>query len=242
MLQLPKDHNGAIYLSGGMQFADQLGAGWRDDISKFLRDRNYIPFNITELDVAYADAHGDMYRALEDLSDLSERKSNIRRHYIYADTKLIRDDTDAVIVYYDESVRRGAGTISECQIAYDCELPLFLVNAYPSINDVPGWLQALTTRMFNSFDELKAYFDTLPNHILRRDQYGNNGSRSDLCSHYLCSLTGEVFQKTKTHFVSKISPLYSPEAVEVVKQTYEQHKDRYEFFIEHLNAQLNQKD
>lgn len=224
-----------IYLSGGMQFADDLGEKWRAEVSVWLSNLGYTPIDITAMDIAYANVHGDMYRALDTLDDLLERKSNIRRHYIFADTELIRKHTDALIVYYDESVRLGAGTISECQVAYDCELPIFLVNKFSNINEVPGWLQALTTKMFSSFDELHQYMFDLPAGILRRDQYGNHSHSS----HYLCSLSGEVFAKNKSHFVSKVSPLYSPECVDIVKKTYEQHKDRYEFFVEYLTDQLN---
>lgn len=223
-------HRGVIYLSGGMQFSSDLGASWRRDCSMWLRDNSFIPLDITELDVAYAAEHGDLYRALETADDLTIRKSNIRRHYIHADLRLILDHSDALIIYYDESVRKGAGTISECQIAYSNELPIFLVNGYPNLADVPGWLQGLSTKMFASFGELEDYMTGLPPNILRRDKYGNH----QVGSHYLCSLCGDVFEKHKTHFVSKVSPLYCPECVNVVKTTNEAHPDRYDFFINYL--------
>ena len=36
------------------------------------------------------------------------------------------------------------------------------------------------------------------------------------------------------HFVSKVSPLYSKSSVEIVKETHEQHVDRYKFILQHL--------
>lgn len=228
-------HFGSIYLSGGMQHAADLGAGWRTEVSTWLVEAGYLPIDITAMDIAYATVHGDMYRSLDNEEDLLERKSNIRRHYIYADTQLIKVHSDALIVYYDVSVRLGAGTISECQVAYDHELPIFLVNGYPHLNDVPGWLQGLTTKIFSSFDDLKVYLTSLPPGILRKDQYGNHSHTS----HYLCSLSGEVFEKNKSHFVSKVSPLYSPGCIDIVKQTYEARKDRYEFFTEYLSGNLS---
>lgn len=227
-------HSASIYLSGGMQHSQDLGAGWRSEVSKWLVELGYTPIDIAAMDIAYANVHGDMYRALESHEDLLERKSNIRRHYIYADIQLIKDHTDALIIYYDESVRRGAGTISECQIAYDRELPIFLVNGFDNLNDIPGWLQGLTTKIFASFDELKVYMANLPAGILKKDRYGNHSHTS----YYLCSLSGEVFEKNKSHFVSKVSPLYSAECVDIVKQTFENHKDRYEFFMEYLADKL----
>lgn len=227
------EHQGAIYLSGGMQHAEELGEVWRLSCSKWMKEAGFVPIDITQLDVAYASAHGDMYRALENEEDMCERKSNIRRHYIHADLKLIEDHTDAVVVYYDHSVRKGAGTISECQVAYNLGLPVFLVNAYSNIHEVPGWLQGLSTKMFDSFDALKEYMESLPPGILRRDVYGNYRSQS----HYLCSLCGSVFPKHKTHFVSKVFPLYCPTCVDVVKDTHEAHPDRYEYFINILKSQ-----
>ena len=229
------DCNAVIYLSGGMQYAPDLGSGWRFDVTTWLTELNYKSINITEMDKAYSSEHGEMYRNLTEMSDLLERKSNIRRHYVFADTELIKTYTDALIVYYDESVRMGAGTISECQVAYDQGLPIFLVNSYAHIGEIPGWLQALSTKIFNDFESLREYFKGLPPNILQRDTYGNHSS----LNYYLCSLSGEVFEKNKTHFVSKVSPLYSAECVDIVKKTYEQHKDRYQFFIEYLTHNPN---
>ena len=74
------------------------------------------------------------------------------------------------------------------------------------------------------------YLDQLPFGILKRDVYGNHNA-GDM---YLCSLCGHPFKKHKHHFVSKVSPLYCGTCVELVQKTYEGHKDRYQFFLEHL--------
>lgn len=225
-------HNGRIYLSGGMQFSPNLGAGWREHISDRLTQLGFIPLNITELDVAYTNAHADCDRAWTDgESNIEMKKSIIRRHFVNADIELIRQHTDAVIVYYDESVRLGAGTISEVHDAYMAGIPVFLVNAYPSISDVPGWMQAETTKMFASFDEMFEYLQTLPPGILRQDVYGNR--RSD--SFYLCSLCGTVSEKSAMHFVSRVSPVYCKRCVEITKQVTEDLADRYQFFIDYLS-------
>jgi hypothetical protein len=138
-------------------------------------------------------------------------------------------------VLYDESVRKGAGTISECQHAFNRDIPIFLINTYGDINEVPGWLQALTTRIFNSFDKLYSYLSDLPPGILKKDIYGNMNAGD--C--YLCSLCGDAFIKNKQHFVSKISPLYCTNCVDVVTKTFEGHKDRYQFFVEYLESEAD---
>lgn len=234
MLQHPLYKRGTIYLSGGMQHATDLGAAWRIKCSSVLKKMEYFPLDITALDVEYTKQHGELYRSFADNPNGHlQMKSNIRKHFVYTDLELIKNDSDALIVYYDESVRRGAGTISESQVAYNLDLPVFVMSAYENWNkEVPGWLQSVSTKIFTDFIELYAYLDDLPYGILKRDVYGNHNSGSM----YLCSLCGTPFEKHKHHFVSKISPLYCSSCIELVKTTYEGHKDRYEFFIEHLEA------
>lgn len=226
---------GNIYLSGGMQFTpDGLGAEWRSTCSEWLKQLGYYPLDIAALDSAYTAAHGHLYRFLND-AELLQRKSNIRKHFIDTDIALIRNDTDAVIILYDESVRRGAGTTSEVHESFMLDIPVFLLNTYQSLDQVPGWMQAETTVIFNTWDEMQNYFARLPPGILKRDAYGNRRSGSQ----YLCSLCGGIDEKHNTHFVSKVSPLYCKRCVGLVKTTFEQHKDRYEFFLEHLDQSTN---
>jgi hypothetical protein len=220
---------GKIYLSGGMEKAVQNGLVWRKDCSKSLTAMGYEPIDIAALDLDYNKAHGKVYMSGDD-KDFLQYKSNIRHQFIHTDLKLIIDDADAVIGYYDQSFKDGAGSFAECQCAYDNERPLFVVSA---LSHVPSWLKALSTKLFFSFTELDTYLATLPDGILKRDRYGNHGTES----HYLCSLCGEVFNKKKHHFVSKISPLYCKPCVKLVMKTREQHADRYEFISDLINKE-----
>lgn len=221
---------GSVYLSGGMQFADDLGAGWRQKASTELQKMRYHPIDITYLDRKYAEMHGNLY-FLEDKKNHLQYKSNIRQHFIHADLELVVKHSDALIVYYDESVRRGAGTTSEAQVAYLHDIPVFLMSAYEDWrNEVPGWMQALTTRIYTKWEDLWAYMAALPEGILKRDMYGNHGVNND----YLCSLCGEVFHKQKHHFVSKVSPTYCSSCVELIAETHEGHPDRYQFMMKVL--------
>ena len=236
MIKHPLYPNGNIYLSGGMQHKSDLGAGWRQECSKRLKEMKFFPVDIAALDIAYTEKHGHLYRFLSD-QELLQRKSNIRKHFIDTDINLIRNDCDAVIILYDESVRRGAGTTSEIHEAFMRDIPVFLKNDYKSLDDVPGWMQAETTRIFAEWDELYSYLAALPEGILKRDSYGNR--RSGM--HYLCSLCGAVEEKHKTHYVSHVSPLYCKVCVELVKTTYETHYDRYKFFLEYLEQEAERE-
>ena len=233
MIKHPIYDRGNIYLSGGMQYVKDLGAGWRKTCSQKLKEMKYFPIDICDMDRAYAAKHGELYNML-DTSKHLQYKSNFRRHFIWTDVELVRRDSDAVIVLYDEGARRGAGTISECQISYESGVPLFVMSAYEEWwKEVPGWLQGLSTKIFTEFDDLYDYLNKLPYGILKRDVYGNHGSKQE----YLCSLCGNVFQKTKHHFVSKVTPLYCKGCVDLVTTTYEEHVDRYGFFLEHFEEQ-----
>lgn len=212
-----------------MQFAEALGTGWRRSCGEKLKELGFFPLDIAALDIAYSEVHGQLYRFSSD-EEILQRKSNIRKHFIETDINLIRNDSDALIVLYDDSVRLGAGTISEVQEAFMYDIPVFLINGYKELKQVPGWMQAETTKIFSEWNDLYTYFASLPPAILKRDVYGNR--RSGM--HYLCSLCGKVEQKHKTHYVSKVSPLYCKSCVEVVKATHETHCDRYKFFLEYL--------
>jgi hypothetical protein len=227
---------GNIYLSGGMQFAKNLGAGWRLDTSKRLKELGYFPLDITDLDIAYNNEHGKPI--LPQPGEQPESyKANMRKHFIDTDLKLIRDNSDALIVFYDESARRGAGTVSEAQYAFNLNIPIFLVANYNTeeefYSDISGWLIALSTKHFINFESLYKYLDKLPNGILKKDIYGNHG----VDGQYLCHLSGEVFQKKKSKFVSQIHPLYSQKSVGIVHDIYENHKDRYDFFMDYLTKE-----
>lgn len=263
----PKQFNrGNIYLSGGMQFAANLGAGWRVTASEKLKAMEYFPLDITDLDVAYNVKHGklsvplpgaakvpnhkphdiapnqpEVDAVVESYSEeLTEKevlyyKANMRKHFVQTDLDLIEKNSDALIVYYDESARRGAGTVSEAQFAYNMNIPIFLVCEYATeaemFKNVSGWLVALATKHFLTFDALYEYLDKLPHGIMKKDIYGNHSVGQE----YLCHLSGEVFEKKKHKFVSRIHPLYSQKSVDVVTTVNEEHKDRYDFFLEHLS-------
>ena len=223
--------NGHIYLAGGMEFAVDLGADWRLQCSNKLTQLGYTPVDITKLDKSYTAAHGDIFRSADDVEVL-QRKINIRKHFIDTDLKLIKNDCDALVVLLDESVRKGSGTTSEMQFAYNHDIPIFVVNSLPETERVSGWMFALTTKMFKTFEELYAYLESLPPGILIKDQFGNR--RSD--KYYLCSLCGTPEVKHKSHFVSKISPMFCKSCVDLVKVTYEEHYDRYVHFKEVLST------
>ncbi len=217
---------GTLYLSGGMEKAIENGVQWRRDCAAELIWLNFTPLDIAALDLEYIKKNGPVYLD-KDPSNYLQYKSNIRYQFIYTDLRLIVDNSDAVIAYYDQSFKDGAGSFAECQCAYDHSKPLFVVSDF---QHVPSWLKSLSTALFYSFENLYDYLERLPDGILKTDRYGNHNSGQ----FYLCSLCGNTFEKSKHHFVSKVSPLYCKSCVDIVQITREEHADRYQFIVEHM--------
>lgn len=234
----PEYDRGNIYLSGGMQFALGMGQSWRSALTPKLQELNYYSIDIVALDRAYAQQYGEMYGPQNFDSHL-QMKANFREHFVHTDLRLIEDHCDALIVLYDESARRGCGTQAECQHAYNCNIPVFLVSQFDNWEkEVPVWLQSISTKIFETFEELFDYLKALPYGILKKDRYGNH---HDGNGNYLCFLSGEVFQKRKHHFVSTVSPLYSPQCVDLVVTTREHQADRYQFFVDALKRHTTEE-
>jgi len=245
MIRHSKNNRATIYLSGSMQHAPDgaLGGTWREQCSRKLKEMEYFPLDITDMDIAYTEQHGDLYHSFNAKPEHHlQMKSNLRKHFVFTDLELIEKDSDALVLLYDEGVRKGAGTISEAQHAYNLGLPIFIVSAYDDWHtEIPGWLLSLSTKVFSTFDELYEYLELLPYSILKRDVYGNIGTGSAI-KQYLCSLCGDPFIKNKHHFVSKISPLYCGGCVDVVATTFEAHTDRYQFFLEYLEEESHEEE
>lgn len=220
--------NGLIYLSGGMQFAEDLGSGWRKHCSEKLTEINFTPLDIAKLDILYSTTHSDLTRCfdIDEPGELLQKKSNIRKHFIETDTKLIIQNTDAMIVLYDESVRLGAGTLSECQVAYDHNIPIFLVNGFAKVSAIPGWLQAQTTKMFSSFRDLHLYLKELPPFIL---------NKHIATEHQLCFLCGTSFVAPIYEYTIRYGDIpHCPTCKDVVHTTNTKYYNRLQFFHETL--------
>lgn len=213
------EHNGNIYLSGGMERAVDLGSQWRIQVSEELKHMGFMPLDITALDKAYTAAHGKVIAGEDELHD----KYNIRYQFIYTDLRLIIQNTDAVIAYYDEAFKNGAGSFAECQCAYDHGKPLFIVSAFPK-EQMPSWLKALSTKIFFDFEDLYDYLAKLPNQVL-----GKKNSPS-----FVCSMCGNLTQKRTYHYAVLSNHPYCDNCSCVVAQTHAKYADRYEFISEIL--------
>ncbi|MEW6512212.1 MAG: hypothetical protein AB1428_14775 [Bacteroidota bacterium] len=145
-----------VYLSGGMEYAADEGRDWRRGLQSWLESELHCSvFNPNaESDRFLQRAYpGVDMRALK-FSDIGAF-TEIVRQLVDLDCREIAERTDFVVCYWDEAAQRGAGTKGELTMARHSGKPAYLVTAMP-VEDIPGWVLGCTSRIFDSFDDLKS--------------------------------------------------------------------------------------
>lgn len=140
-----------------MEFAKGEGIDWRMEMDDWVRKNlNHTVFNPNvESDIFMAKKlPGGRFRELK--SENLEMYVTLVRDLIDIDSHEIADRSDYVICNWDESAQRGAGTTGELTMARFIGKPVFMVTRMP-LNVIPGWVLGCTTRIFASFDDLKAF-------------------------------------------------------------------------------------
>ena len=153
----------ACYLSGPMDFAADQGAGWRDDITPFLQQKDVFVFNPLKhvfagtsdtdtvkrkrMDEYKSDGNWDAYR--EEMKDIN--------HW---DLRAL-DLSSFVIVNYDVNTFM-CGTHEEVFVANRQQKPVLLVLTEPK-EKLPSWMLGRfpSEHMFDSWDELRLYIDDI---------------------------------------------------------------------------------
>jgi hypothetical protein len=151
-----------VYLSGGMEYAADEGRDWRSELQEWLEDTFACEvFNPNrESDLFFTRYYPSVdIRALK-RTNIQQYKEIVAR-LVGIDCAEIATKSDAVICYWDESAMRGAGTKGELTIAHYFNKPVHMVTTMPH-DEIPGWVLACTTTIFDSFAELKIFLqDTL---------------------------------------------------------------------------------
>ena len=148
-----------FYLSGGMEYKKNLGMGWREWLTQELEKLHHDAINPVKLEICEEEKDGLPVQAQLTEMKLEGKLDEVRR---LVRKVLFRKDmfaiqlADALIVLYDESVQKGAGTISECWEAFREGVPVYLVTEY-AVTDVPTWLIGETTKIFSDFEGLLEY-------------------------------------------------------------------------------------
>ena len=142
------------YLSGPIENALNDGAGWRNDITRWLENElNHQVFNpVTETKSITKELNTDDFRLMKTTNP--EQYKNIIRKIIQVDLDAVVKGSDYLIVNWDKSVFKGGGTHGEITMAYWFNKPIYMVNTLP-IEDVSSWIFSCTEHVFSNIDDLK---------------------------------------------------------------------------------------
>lgn len=167
-----------VYLSGGMEYADDEGRDWRQSLQAWIETEfGWTVFNPNrESDLFFTTRYPSIdVRALKAVDVMQYKR--IVEQLVEIDCREIAQRSDIVICYWDESAIRGAGTKGEITVAKHFGKPVYMVTASP-LQEIPGWVLACTTRIFTSFDHLKTFLSG-PDH-LSHEKRGRRPARGDI--------------------------------------------------------------
>lgn len=146
-----------FYLSGGMEYKTNLGSKWRDWITEKLQVLGHGVVDPVKLETI-GDDGVPIQKKLTTLK-LEGKLDEVRtltREALFRKDMLGIQISDAIVVYYDESVQKGAGTLSEAWESFREGRPVYVVTEF-SLEKVPSWLIGETTAIFSTFDEFLTY-------------------------------------------------------------------------------------
>ena len=150
-------HPRRVYLSGGMEYAENEGRAWRTETQAWLeRDAGCTVFNPNAESEHFLRTHypGTDLRALKQADPPLYR--SIVSHIVMHDCREIAERSDIVVCRWDEGAARGAGTKGELTMARFFGKPVYLVTDIPE-TDIPGWVLGCTTAIFPDFADLRAF-------------------------------------------------------------------------------------
>ena len=148
------------YLSGPIENAQNDGVGWRNDITTWLENKlNHKVFNpVIETKNIIKKYNAKDFRMMKKTN--SEGYKKIIREIIKVDLDAVVNQSDYLIVKWDESVFKGGGTHGEVTMAYWFGKPVYLINSLP-LDDVSSWIFSCSDYIFDNFEDLKEKLDEL---------------------------------------------------------------------------------
>ena len=144
------------YLSGAMEYAVDEGSGWRIDMSNWLSAHlgHKVIDPVEESRLLMIKEDSVDYRSWKE-SD-TERYRQFVRQCVDRDIKAVTEEVDYIICLWNTDVFKGAGTHGEVTLAFQHNVPVYLVNQIP-LRDLSGWIMACSSEIFNNIEELKAF-------------------------------------------------------------------------------------
>ena len=157
-----------VYLSGGMEYANNDGEKWRKELTIWLNEK----LNHSVIDPVIESKKLIIENNAKDFRDWKkndpDRFIKFIRLAISKDLDAVVNKVDYIISLWDKSVLNGGGTHGEITIAYHYNKPIYLINKLP-ITQLSGWIMSCATEIFDDFDTLK-------NRLNQNFQNANNRS------------------------------------------------------------------
>jgi len=145
-----------VYLAGAIEYAPDLGKKWRDEMSIFLdRELNHSFYNpLLEENKYLTKEEIETFRELK-VTDTNKYRIILRK-LIDGDLRTLIDSIDYIICFWDNYTERGGGTYGELTVAYEHNIPVYMVTEKLK-PEISGWILGCTTEIFHSFDKLKRF-------------------------------------------------------------------------------------
>ncbi len=145
-----------VYLSGAMEKAIGEGAGWRNEMTAWLRDNlgHGVVDPVVESEKLVKSTGSENYRIWKD--EAPDRYLSFVRQCVKRDLDAVMHEVDYIICLWDEYVIKGGGTHGEVTVAYLHDVPVYLINRLPK-DDFSSWIQACSTKVFPDFPSLKQF-------------------------------------------------------------------------------------
>ena len=144
------------YLSGAMEYAVDEGSGWRLNMANWLSAQlgHNVIDPVEESRLLMLQENSTDYRTWKE-SD-TERYREFVRQCVDRDIRAVTKEVDYIICLWNKDVFKGAGTHGEVTLAFQHNVPVYLVNQIP-LRDLSGWIMACSSEIFNNFEELKVF-------------------------------------------------------------------------------------
>ncbi len=143
---------GLVYLAGGMEYASD-GKSWREDAAKKLKDCDYASWDpyVKELEIFKSKKMQEFFKRGDKVVDFARYRDTMHR-LIKFDLGTIKDDADIILVKFDTSTLKGAGTKAEISVATLFDKPVHVWLDGLSLREIPAWCLGSFNTVANTLD------------------------------------------------------------------------------------------
>ena len=143
-----------VYLAGGMEFAED-GKSWRNQSVIELARAGIDTWEPYEEEAKMFDEHESPVNIIK---LLDKEKDYLRLHQmmhtiVCMDLKVVSEEVDALMVKYDQSVLKGAGTHAEISVATMNTIPVHAWIDGLTLQEIPTWAIGCFSTISFTFEE-----------------------------------------------------------------------------------------